>query len=378
MKKQKISILIPDGESHILLYVINCLSDVKGLKIYMMSNTKNNPMRYSRYIKGFSYYKKTDSEIDWINNINKEIEKHNIDVVMPIFEIGIKTLTKYSHKILLEDKLGLLPPLTNFNTAINKGLLAKHLEISNIPGPRSVIVDSNREIDKARNLKFPVIIKPLEGFGGGHGIEVFDTIEDFKSHFTNHNFNYINIVQEYIIGYDIDCSVLCKDGHILAFTIQKGNMIGKSQFTPQVGLSFLYEQDLYDVVEKLMKSLDWSGVAHIDMRYDQNTKEFKVIEINTRFWVSLDASLIAGVNFPYLYCLSSMESFFTKPHYNFVEYLNLKGLIKRIKQDMKFVFKINFMLNNTPLKFALKDPAPMIYKFITRTKNILMSRLNAF
>ena len=69
-------------------------------------------------------------------------------------------------------------------------------------------------------------------------------------------------------------------------------------------------------------------------------KEFKVIEINTRFWVSLDASLIAGVNFPYLYCLSSMESLFQKPQYNFVEYLNLKGLIKRIKQDMKFVFKI--------------------------------------
>ena len=73
MKKQKISILIPDGESHILLYVVNCLSNIKGLQIYVMSNIKNNPMRYSRYIKGFSFYKKTDSNIDWINNINKEI-----------------------------------------------------------------------------------------------------------------------------------------------------------------------------------------------------------------------------------------------------------------------------------------------------------------
>ena len=378
MKKQKISILIPDGESHILLYVVNCLSNIKGLQIYVMSNIKNNPMRYSRYIKGFSFYKKTDSNIDWINNINKEIEKHNIEVVMPIFEIGIKTLTEYRLKILHKDKLGLLPSFANFNTAKNKGLLAEHLKTNNIPGPKSIIVVSNSELDKVNSLNFPVIIKPLEGFGGGKGIEVFDTVKDFKHHFTSHNFNYINIVQEYIKGYDIDCSVLCKDGDILAFTIQKGNMIGKSQFTPQIGLSFLYEQELYNIVEKLMKSLDWSGVAHIDMRYDQNTKEFKVIEINTRFWVSLDASLIAGVNFPYLYCLSSMESLFQKPQYNFVEYLNLKGLIKRIKQDMKFVFKINFILNNTPLIFALKDPAPMTYKFITRTKNILMSRLNAF
>ena len=309
------SILIPDGESHILLYVVNCLSDIKGLEIYVMSNQKNNPMRYSRHVKGFSYYAKTSSDLDWINNINKEIEKHHIDVVMPIFEIGIKKLIEYRSKVLHENKLGLLPSLTNFNTAINKGLLSKHLEANNISGPKSVIIESNAELEKAYDLNFPVIIKPLEGFGGGQGIDVFKTKEDFKNHYIGHNFDYVNIVQEYIEGYDIDCSVLCRKGDVLAFTIQKGNMFGKNQFTPQFGLSFLYEQELYNVVEKLMKSLDWNGVAHIDMRYDQNTKQFKVIEINTRFWVSLDASLIAGVNFPYLYCLSSMGNVFEKPQY---------------------------------------------------------------
>lgn len=373
-KESNLSVLIPDGESHILLYVVNCLSDVKGLEIYVMSNKKNNPLRYSRYIKGFSYYKKTDCHLDWINNINKEIEKHNIDVVMPIFEIGIKTLIEYKLKILHEDKLGLLPSLANFNAAINKGFLAKHLQANNIPGPKSIIVDSNSAIDKVDSLNFPIIIKPLEGFGGGQGIKVFETIDNFKNHFANNNFEYIYVIQEYISGYDIDCSVLCRKGDILAFTIQKGNMIGKNEFTPQFGLSFLYEQELFEVIEKLMKSLNWSGVAHIDMRYDQNTKEFNVIEVNTRFWVSLDASLLAGVNFPYLYCLASKGTIFQKPHYKFIAYLNLKGLIKKIKQDIKFIFKINFILNNTPLKFALKDPAPMIYKFITRTKNIFMSR----
>ena len=58
----------------------------------------------------------------------------------------------------------------------------------------------------------------------------------------------------------------------------------------------------------------------------------------------------------------------------FVDYLNLKGVFKKTKQDIRFIFKTNFMLNNTPLKFALKDPVPMVYKFIMRTKNILISR----
>jgi len=373
-KKINLSVLIPDGESHILLYVVNCLAQQKDIDVHIMSNTRDNPMRYSRYVRSFSYYPESKTDIEWIENINKEIEKKSIDVVMPIFETGIRKLIAYKKHINDNTKLGILPSLTNFNSAINKGMLSIYLEENNIPNPKSILIDSFKDINKIDGLNFPIIIKPSEGFGGGKGIKVFKNKESIKKYFNESSFEYANIVQEYIEGYDIDCSVLCRKGDILAFTIQKGNMIGKNQFAPQFGLSFLYEQELYNVVQRLMKSLDWNGVAHIDMRYDQNTKEFKVIEINTRFWVSLDASLIAGINFPYLYCLSSMGNIFQKPQYKYIEYLNLKGLIKKIKQDIKFIFKLNFMINNTPLKFALKDPVPMIYKFISRTKNILTSR----
>lgn len=376
-KKRDISVLIPDGESHILIYVVNCLAQQKRVKIYVMSNKKDNPMRYSRYVKCFSYYKKSHSDEEWIHNINKEVRKHNIDVIMPIFEIGIKTLIANKKHIEDISKLGLLPALMSFDTAINKGELAQFLQVNKISGPKSILVSSNKDLSQIDKLNFPVIIKPTEGFGGGQGIIVFQTLESLKNHFLQNGFNYKNIIQEYIVGYDIDCSVLCRDGKILAFTIQKGNMVGKNQFSPQFGLSFTYEEELYKLVKKLMQTLNWNGVAHIDMRYDENTKEFRVIEINTRFWVSLDASLLAGVNFPYLYCLSSMGKTFENPEYKYIQYLNLKGLVKKIKQDVKFIFKIKFILNNTPLKFALKDPLPMVYKYITRTRNILLAKLRS-
>ncbi len=374
MEKRKISVLIPDGESHILLYVINCLAQIKTIDIYVMSNKMYNPMRYSRYVKGFSYYPETDSDLDWVANINTEVEKYDIDVIMPIFETRIRSLIQHQEGILHKNKLGLLPSLNNFDAAINKGALAIHLEENDIPGPKSITLGYNESINKVDILNFPVIIKPLEGFGGGQGIDVFYNKEDLEKHFTKNSFDYINIIQEYIEGYDIDCSVLCEQGEILAYTIQKGNMIGKNQFSPQFGLQFLEEPELYKVVEKLMKSLNWSGVAHIDMRYDRNTGNFNIIEVNTRFWVSLDASLIAGINFPYLYALSSMNMPYKKLKFKFINYLNLKGLIKRIRQNPFFIFKLGFILKNTPLKLALIDPIPMIYKFITRTRNLLMAR----
>jgi len=363
---KSISVLIPDGESHLLNRVINGLAQVKGIKIYIMSYKKNNAMRYSRYVHKFSYYPNTNSNLDWIANINKEIEKHDIDLVMPIWEVGIKTLITHRDKILFKERLGLMPSLFDFNTAINKGLLSAHLDAFNIPNPKSVLVESIHQLDNVDTLQFPILIKPLEGFGGGHGIRKFNTKVDVESYMVEKNIDYKLIVQEYIEGYDIDCSVLCKEGNILAFTIQKGNMIDASEFAPQIGLDFLYEHDLYKVVEKLMESLHWSGVAHIDMRYDKNDNQFKVIEVNPRFWMSLNASQIAGINFTELYCRASLNEEFKKPEYEYLTYLNLKGLVKKIKLDKKFILRLGFIFNNTPLKFVLKDPLPTIYKLISK------------
>jgi predicted ATP-grasp superfamily ATP-dependent carboligase len=53
---------------------------------------------------------------------------------------------------------------------------------------------------------------------------------------------------------------------------------------------------LIEAIKKIMKSLDWSGVANIDCRYDEKEEIFKIIEINTRYWINVDASAIANVN----------------------------------------------------------------------------------
>ncbi len=152
-------------------------------------------------------------------------------------------------------------------------------------------------------------------------------------------------------------------------------MLNSNPFKPLLGVQFVYEEDMYKIIERLMKSLNWSGVAHIDLKYDIENKTFKIIEVNTRFWGSLDASLIAGVNFPYLYCLATLNENFELPQYNRVNYLNLKGIGKRIMKDRSTLFDLNFILKNTPVGFALKDPLPTIFKYMNFSKKILINKL---
>jgi len=311
-----------------------------------------------------------DNEIAWVNNINTIVEEHAIDIIMPIDIDAIRCLSKNKRYIKASNKLGLLPPLESFDIANDKGALAKYLTDIGLPVPDTFLYAKNDDCEKSRSFDFPVIMKILEGFyGSGGGIKMFNDSESLRHYFLNNTMDSSYLIQNYIEGYDIDCSVLCKNGEILAFTIQKGTMKGVSDFTPQVGVEFLFEQELYAVVKKLMKSLNWSGVAHIDMRFDKNDKKFKVIEINPRFWESLDASLIAGVNFTYFYCLASKDIPFEMPKYNTVKFLNLVGINKTIKQNKWFLFNFKFLFNNTPLKFFRKDPIPLIYILYYKIKN---------
>ncbi|WP_100614412.1 carboxylate--amine ligase [Confluentibacter citreus] len=370
----KFSILIPDGEVPLLPSVINCLSQVKDIKIYVISNKKRYPMRYSRHIHHYAYYPETNVELEWIDNINEELKKHDIDLVMPIFENGIKIIAKYKNQVSFKDKLCLLPSFDNFKLANDKGSLLYFLDNHHLPHPKGIVAKVG-EIPKVESLQYPVLVKPVSGLGGGTGIYSFDNQSSLEDYFIKNRLECDTIVQERIEGYDIDCSVLCKDGVILAHTIQKATLKDGNPFAPTTGLIFVEEEELYLTIERLMKLLNWSGVAHVDLLFDKKDEKFKILEVNTRFWTSIDASLIAGVNFPYLYILASLGIDFNKPNYKYLEYLNIKGLLKTLQLNIKFLFETRFILNNTPVKFAVKDPIPFILKYVIFSKNMLVSKL---
>ena len=370
-----ISILIPDSQDHksLVLQVIHCLSLQKGIKIYIMSSDKQNYLKYSRHVKHFVHHPET-GDSDWVNNIDKEVLKYNIDVILPVFEIGIKRLIENKMYLEAKEKLCILPNFTNFNTAINKGMLYEHLNHNRFPCPKSVVVKGN-EIPNLNTLKFPVIAKPVEGFGGGKEVVVLKNNDDVLKYSKSSGFECNTIYQNFIKGYDLCCNVLCDKGIVTAYSIQKASVSEKGDVTPQKGFRFIEEPEVLEITKKVMKSIDWSGVANVDFRYDEEEKIFKIIEINTRYWINVDASAVANLNFPYLHCLSTLDISYEIYRANNISYVNLKGLVKEVVKKPSKVFKIGFLKNNTPLWLALKDPFPMAYRFIWRTKNVIVSKI---
>lgn len=374
--EHKFSVLIPDGESTYLMLVLNCLSLVKNIRVHVMSNKKYIALRYSNRISSFSYYPRTNDDSIWISNINKELTKYKIDVLLPVFNKGIMSLNTNKNLLSNESVLVALPPLSSLNTALNKKFLSEHMKERSINGPKSISIKPEEldNIDKV-NFKFPCLIKPTVDTGGGIGIQKINSKEELIHYIKNKNPVNSIFLQEYINGFDLGCNVLCSKGEILAATIQKGNLYNNIPYSPQIGLEFIKEEKVLELAQKLMKSLNWSGVANIDMIYDQEKELAHILEINPRYWLTIDASAIAGVNFPYLYCLNALGINFEIPAYKELQYLNLKGLVQSIRKSPLLLFNFKFIWNNTPFKFAMKDPIPMIYHFIWRTKNILLRKI---
>jgi len=72
---------------------------------------------------------------------------------------------------------------------------------------------------------------------------------------------------------------------------------------PSGGVSVLRESIPVEPIlkahsERLLRALDWHGVAMVEFKRDNLAGSYKLMEVNGRFWGSLQLAIDAGVNFP--------------------------------------------------------------------------------
>jgi predicted ATP-grasp superfamily ATP-dependent carboligase len=376
------SILIPDGETTLLSNVVHSLSLVEGVKIYVLSSHKrryfkysidNNCFKRSRFIEKFIHYKNTTPE-EWIEKIDATVEDFSIDLIMPIFDVSAKRILEHINRLKNKSKLCSLPNLSNFETALRKDLLYFFLKSNNLPCPDSVVINSSLDYNTVC-LNFPLVAKPTFGFNGGMGVRFVKSMGELFDYVNKNSTDYPVLLQKFIEGFDVTCNVLCNNGKIEAYTMQKAALVKSVKVTPQHEFSFFHDDALLELMRDLMKALNWSGVANIDFRYDKTDNTYKVIEINPRFWLNTEASALAGVNFPYLYCLSTLNKEIEFRAVKSGTFLHLKALVKRLKRNPFLIFNINYLYNSTPFRFIIKDPLVLWCKFMWRTNNIISSKI---
>jgi D-aspartate ligase len=360
MKPPGFSVLIPDGESDFALFVMHGFIDFPQVKLYVLSNQRWAPARFSRYCHKYIFKEFGTDVSERFGTIAEIVRRNSIDVVLPVEMEWIAPQDARRHA--LSELVPIAPVLDSksFEVANNKWLLFKLMQDHGIPTIPTVLCTLDNDLEKQiRHLEFPVLIKPVTAWGG-EGIQYFDNISELQEFLEQCDSKKIEnryIAQSLLTGYVIGLNILCREGQMLAYTMQRGFIPNPQKYAAAAAIQFIKREETLETGRKLTSALKYNGVANIDMFYDTRENQVKILEVNARFWGSLRGSYVAGVSFPYLACLAALDIPFSAPDYELKRYIHPKTAMKEGMLGVLGKSQYGrFPLEETGLRYMLADP----------------------
>lgn len=174
--------------------------------------------------------------------------------------------------------------------------------------PRQVVLDGVSGLRNLPELNWPVVVKPARSVNRGDGATEKFTVrhvasraalEEVVAGYSDAAFPLL--LQERVIGPGVGIFLLVWDG-VLRASFAHRRLREKP---PSGGVSVYRESIAADpaLVEqsrRLLEHFGWQGVAMVEYKVDERTGTPMLMEINGRFWGSLQLAVDAGVDFPRL------------------------------------------------------------------------------
>jgi len=269
------------------------------------------------------------------------------------------------HKNLFGEYTRITPPdFQVFMNAFDKKLLLKTAIKNGVNCPITYFDDNADEL-AASIQKYPVVIKPARR----HGIKIAicHTPLELKTTHREMSKKYGPcLVQEYIPnGGEFGVYTLFDgDSEPLALAVQKRIRSLNSYGGISTLRKTVKNDELVNIAFYLLKTIRWSGVAMVEFRVDEQDGIPKLMEINPRFWGSLQLSILSGVDFPYLLYKLIMNEEQTST-LSFKEGIQCRWLLGDVTRLIRCPNKLKTMLNLFQPTFhddviSIKDPKPMI------------------
>ncbi len=261
---------------------------------------------FSRYSKGyFLCPSPKDYPDEYIKAILTYIKKNKIDVLMPVNSIETILISKHKDQFTPYTKV----PFDNYSKMIklhDKGKLAKLADELDIPIPKTYTINNLNDIEQFVNsVDYPLVIK-LKESSSSIGINYIYSPDEFilkyKHTIEQFNLDPLNypIIQQYIHGVGCGVSLLMNHGEVRALFTHKRLREFPVTGGPATLRESIRHQEMESIAVKLLKHVKWHGLAMVEFKLDQHTNKPYLIEVNPRFWGSINQAIMSGVDFPYL------------------------------------------------------------------------------
>lgn len=301
-------ILVTDGDSRAALAVTRSLGRA-GHEVVVGSKRIRSLAGSSRYCASRICYPDPDSYGPaFLDFISDYVAHEKIDVLLPVTDITTLIIGAGRNRIPEACVLP-FPDIDTVRTAADKEATMALAERLGVDTPRSITVEAPDDANRfGPGLSFPIVIKPFRsridtGAGWIYTAVTYahDEVElgNVLSRLDPRAFPVM--LQEKVIGPGIGIFICAHRGRMLAAFSHRR----LREKPPSGGVSVLRESIALDPLalefsERLLHDLGWTGVAMVEFKQDTRDGRPKLMEINGRFWGSLQLAIDAGVDFPRL------------------------------------------------------------------------------
>ena len=229
-------------------------------------------------------------------------------VLLPMEEATIRWLAERASAVA-ERASFLIPDEHSLSVALDKGKTFEVASQGGIPAPHTDLPEDPSALTRIVADLEPgsFVVKPRAG-SGSTGVVYGEARDEarWREHWDRHG---PMVVQERVPAAGRAVGVAClfdASGTLKArFTHQrlKQYPVGGG---PSTDRESIHEPQLEAWSETLLRSLDWRGIAMVEWKQDPVSGEFRLLEINPRFWGSLELAVRAGIDFPTLYALAAL------------------------------------------------------------------------
>lgn len=398
-------VLITDGDLRLTLVVLRSLVR-KGVKTVVGSESKSALSFFSKYAKNMVLYPSpTENSARFLVAIQNFLRRNKINVMFPIGEWTIIPISKHRNKITPYTKLP-LPRHETLEKTLDKALSLRMAIENGIPTPKTFFVKNLQELKEiSKKVTYPAVIKPRWSWVWRGAKALFrrpsyvNSVGELLSVYkTIHNDFPFPMIQEYILGVNYSVAALYCNSQLKAIC---GIKVYRAM--PVTGGNSVYREsiELDPIMKKyalrLLEALDWHGVAEIEFRLDSRDLTPKLMEINGRFWGSLEVAVAAGVDFPYLLYRLAIDGD-VQPVLNYKKGVKCRwfgGDVKHLFSILKGVsgghytqYPSRLRALTDFLKFYEKDmiydslcwddPMPFFSPFYTQASELLVEKLKKF
>jgi predicted ATP-grasp superfamily ATP-dependent carboligase len=298
------TVIITDALLRKSLAAVRALGS-NGVTVYAAESTKWTPAGFSKHCAGSLLSPSPSAEPErYAEWIAKTLERMPGAMLMPMDDASVRAALQAADR-LPPSALCLLPEPESFEQASDKHATVLAAGRAKVECPLTWLPLDEDELRQAVSEAggYPLVVKPRRS-SGSRGIRIASSWQALLEAYREACKSEVApMIQQYIPpGERIDAALLIgADGETVASFAQREVRHFPADIGPSTVQESIWMPELIEQAERLLRELNWRGIAEVEWMRDPRDGRLKLMEINPRYWNSLHLAIQSGINFPHMH-----------------------------------------------------------------------------